>query len=174
MAPTTRAARRLPPEQRQAQLTEAALSVAAEQGYANLSLEDVAARAGVTRNLLYRYFPRGRLDVFLAAVERSSEELTGEWSLDSGEALDERLARNFLRLVEHAAGPTDAWRVARHARAAAGEQEIAAANDRMRAVVVANVALNHFGTTEPGPLALLALRAYVDFAETALEQWRDS
>src|SRR4051794_20863695 len=123
----TRSPRRLPPEQRQAQLTEAALAVAAEQGYADLSLEDVAARAGVTRNLLYRYFPRGRLDVFLAAVERSGQELTGDWLLDSDEPLAERLARNFLHLVEHAAQPTDAWRVARHARAAAGEPEIAQA-----------------------------------------------
>ena len=171
---TTRPPRRLPPEQRQAQLTEAALAVAAEQGYADLSLEDVAARAGVTRNLLYRYFPRGRLDVFLAAAERSGDELTAEWRLDSDEPLAERLARNFQRLIDHAAQPTDAWRVARHARAAAGEPEIARSNARVREVIVENIALNHFGTTDPGPLALIALRAYVDFGETAIEQWRDS
>ena len=56
MTPT---ARRLPPEQRRAQLAQAALAVAAEQGYAGLSLDEVGERAGVTRNLLYHYFPRG-------------------------------------------------------------------------------------------------------------------
>src|SRR3954452_4096333 len=111
--------RRLPPAERKAHLAQAALQVAAEQGYANLSLDDVASRAGVTRNLLYHYFPRGRLDVFLAALERARDELTSGWVVDDDQPLDQKLAANFLRYVEHAEQQTDAWRVLLHARATA-------------------------------------------------------
>lgn len=174
MAASRTAARRLPPEQRQEQLTQAALAVVAEQGYAGLSLEDVAARAGVTRNLLYRYFPRGRLDVFVAAVERAGQELTADFLVDSQDPVEIKLARNVTRFVEHAAGPSDAWRVARHATASAGEPDVARTRNAYRDILVANIALNHFGMTDPGPVARLALRAYTDFGETALDEWRGS
>ena len=140
-------ARRLPPEQRRAQLAEAALAVAAEQGYAGLSLDDVAERAGVTRNLLYHYFPRGRLDVFLAALERAGDELTGDFIVDPDQPLAERLAANTDardRACRHArATPGSSWR---HARSAA-EPEIQALRDRYRDEIVTGMALNHLGTT---------------------------
>ena len=52
------------------------MNVVADQGLAEFSLEDVAARADVTRNLLYHYFPRGRADIALAAVKQAGRELT--------------------------------------------------------------------------------------------------
>jgi AcrR family transcriptional regulator len=145
--------------------------VAAEQGYANLSLDDVASQAGVTRNLLYHYFPRGRLDVFLAALERAGEELTAGWLTDEGRPLEEKLEANFLRYVTAAEEQTDAWRVFLHARATA-DPEVEQLRNRYRDAAVASVALNHLGTSEPPPLALVALRAFVDYAETALAEWR--
>jgi AcrR family transcriptional regulator len=165
--------KRLPPAARRTQLAEAAMEVAAEQGYARLSLDDVAERAGVTRNLLYHYFPRGRLDVFLAAVERAGDELTGDLIFDTERPVAEKLAANTMRSAEHAAGPTAAWRVARHARAAA-EPEIVALRNRYRDAVVAGMALNHFGTEDPPPVVLIALRAFLDYLQTALDEWRES
>lgn len=166
-------AKRLPPAARRAQLAEAAMEVAAEQGYARLSLDDVGERAGVTRNLLYHYFPRGRLDVFLAALERAGDELTGDFIVAPDEPLAERLLANTMHSIEHAAKPTDAWRVARHAHAAA-EPEIDALRNRYRDVIVNGIAQNHLGTDDPSPLARVALRAYLDFHQTALDEWRDS
>jgi AcrR family transcriptional regulator len=165
--------RRLPPAERRAQLADVALAVAAEQGYAGLSLDDVAERAGVTRNLLYHYFPRGRLDVFLAALERAGEELTGDFIVAPEQPLAERLLANTMHSIDHAAKPTDAWRVVRHAHAAA-EPEIDALRNRYRDVIVIGIAQNHLGTDDPSPLARVALRAYIDFHQTALDEWRDS
>ena len=50
-----RAARRLGPEQRRAQILHAAVAYFAEVGFAG-STRDLARRAGVTQALLYRYF----------------------------------------------------------------------------------------------------------------------
>jgi AcrR family transcriptional regulator len=166
-------ARRLPPAERRAQLAQAALAVAAEQGYARLSLDDVAERAGVTRNLLYHYFPRGRLDVFLAALERAGDELTGDFIVDPEQPLAERLLANTMHSIEHAAKPSDAWRVMRHAHAAT-ETEIAALRNRYRDVIVTGIAVNQLGTDDPPPLARVALRAYLDYHQSALDEWRDS
>jgi hypothetical protein len=58
-----------------------------------------------------------------------------------------------------------------HARATA-DPEIEQLRNRYRDAAVASIALNHLGTSEPPPLALVALRAFVDYAETALDEWQ--
>ena len=166
------AARRMSPEERRDQLERVAMAVVAEQGPSELSLDELAARAGVTRNLLYHYFPRGRPDLFLAAVDRSGRELSEGWVTDAELPLAERLARNFARAIDHAAGPSDAWLVMRHSRVAT-DPEVRATADRHRAHVLEGMALNHFGTEHPPPLAALALRAFLAYAEQALDDWRE-
>src|SRR3954454_6276372 len=108
--------RRLPPAERRAQLARAALEVAADKGYADFSLDAVAERAGVTRNLVYHYFPRGRLDLFLAALNEAGRELIQGWVTDPSVPLDQRVAANFAAMMEHAGGPSPAWRIHRQAR----------------------------------------------------------
>ncbi len=64
---------RLAPEIRRAQLLDAALDVLAEQGFDAVTVEAVAARAGVTRPVIYDMF--GDLDqLMLALIDR--EEMT--------------------------------------------------------------------------------------------------
>ena len=46
--------------------------------------------------------------------------------------------------------------------------------DRYRDEIVTGIAINHLGTDDPPPLARVALRAYLDFHQTALDEWRDS
>lgn len=164
-------AKRLPPAARREQLEAAALAVAAKGGYTGTTLDAVAERAGVTRNLLYHYFPRGQLDVFLAAVDLAGRQLTGHWNTDSDIPLDERLAANFAGIFEHALEPTDAWLVHRQARVP-GEPEIDAVDERYRALVLASISENHFGTPEPPPYARLAIRAFIDFGDRALDECR--
>ncbi len=164
--------RRLSSPERRRQLGQAALEVAARQGYAGLSLDDVAERAGVTRNLLYHYFPRGRLDVFLAAADLAGGALTEGWVTDERLPLDSKLSANFERMIDHAVEPSDAWLVFRDSRIPA-EREIHDMAESHRRVMLASIALNHFGTTDPPPLAALALRAFLAYAEQALDSCRE-
>jgi AcrR family transcriptional regulator len=157
---------------RREQLAAAAVAVVAAEGYTGLSLDDVAERAGVTRNLLYHYFPRGRLDLFLAAVDRAGRSLTEGWLLDEHVPIEERLAANFARFFEHALEPSDVWLVHRRGWRL-GEPEVSALGERYRSIVVEAVALNHFGTRRPGPFADAALRSFLDFGEKALDECRE-
>jgi len=164
-------ARRLSRDERREQLVAAAMPVLARRGLRDYSLEEIAERAGVTRNLLYHYFPRGRPDVTLAVADREAQQLTADWAVDETVPLEQRLAANFNRIAEHAMRPTHAWQIHRLARAAS-EPELREMVARFVGVVIANVAQNHLGTTEPPPLVRLALKAYVAFAETALDEAR--
>jgi AcrR family transcriptional regulator len=169
MSRATRPPRRLDRTARREQLVEAAMPVVAAQGFADFSLEDVAAPVDVTRNLLYHYFPRGRPDIVVAVVERAGRELTADWVTDSALPLEQRLAANFARMAEHALGPTDAWRIHRLARAAA-EPELTAIVAVYVDMVIASISLNHLGTAEPPPLVHLALSGYLASAETILDE----
>jgi AcrR family transcriptional regulator len=170
--PATRA-KRLKPDARRDQLIDATIGVVAEGGYGSLTLEEVADRSGVTRTLIYHYFPRGLQDLFIAAVERVGAELTEGWVVDSGTPIEERLAANFSRFFEHALAPTDIWLVHRQANAA-GDPEIDALAAHYRAFVISAVALNHFGTEDPPPAVRAGLNAYIEFAESALDGWREN
>jgi AcrR family transcriptional regulator len=163
--------RRLSREQRREQLLAAATPILARQGFADYSFDEIAARAGVTRNLLYHYFPRGRPDLTLAVVERAGRQLTEGWVVDGALPLSERLASNFARITEHALGPTHAWQIHRRARAA-GEPELREVVARFVAVVIASVSENHLGTPDPPPLVHLALIGFVAFAEAVLDEAR--
>ncbi len=163
--------RRLSRTARREQLVDAAMPIVAEQGFAEFSLDELAARADVTRNLLYHYFPRGREDIVLAAVERAGRELTDEWVTDEAVPLSERLAANFTRIAGHALEPSDAWLIYRRTRAAL-DPELTAVSAGFSDHVVQSIALNHLGTRRPGALVRLALAGYLSFAETVLDQAR--
>jgi AcrR family transcriptional regulator len=167
------APRRLTRDARRAQLVAAAMPLVARQGFADFSLDELAAAADVTRNLLYHYFPRGREDIVLAVVEQAGRELTEEWVVDDAVPLEQRLAANFTRIADHAMGPTDAWRIHRRARAALDpelHQVVAGFSD----VVVASVALNHLGTRRPPQMVHLALLGFVSFCETVFDEARQA
>ena len=123
------------------------MPVVAEQGFAEFSLDDIADRADVTRNLLYHYFPRGRSDVAIAVAEAAGHQLTDEWITDEAIPLAERLVANNGRMIEHAMGPTDAWTLYQRARGS-NDAELRETMDRFVYVVVSAILLNHFGPAE--------------------------
>jgi AcrR family transcriptional regulator len=138
------------------------MPLVARQGLAGVSLEDLATRAGVTRNLLYHYFPRGRADVVLAVVEVAEHQLGSAFGPEAGQ---------LTALLDHARAPTHAWRIHCQA-AAAGEPELRTAVARVAEDRVRALSLAHLGTDVPRPIADAALSGYLGFAEAALERGR--
>jgi len=63
-------ARRLAPEQRKALLIEAAQETFATRGYTQAGLAEVASLAGVSKTLLYHYFPEGRPELYREVMEQ--------------------------------------------------------------------------------------------------------
>jgi len=169
--PNGRGPRRLSRAAREEQLVAAAIPVVAEHGLSDFSLDEVAAEADVTRNLLYHYFPRGRADVVVAVAEAAGHRLTDEWITDESITLEERVAANVGRMVEHATEPSDAWRVYQLARGSS-DPRLRGAVDRFEDVVIESISLNQLGTIDPPPLARIALHAYLAFFAAALDEAR--
>jgi AcrR family transcriptional regulator len=168
-----RTPRRLSRDARREQLIDVAMPLAAEHGIAGLSLDEIAQRAEVTRNLLYHYFPRGRDDIMVAVGDRAGHELTDGWVTDESIPLEQRMASNFFRFFAHAEKPSLAWRVYRLARAST-DPELHAIIDRYQDVIVRGVAQNNLGTTDPPPIARMAIKAWLAFGETLLDEARES
>jgi len=160
--------RRMPPAERREQLIDAAVSIAAQDGYENVAFEAVANRASVTRNLVYHYFPGGRQQLIEAAAHRAGEKLSSGWVTDPEIPLAQRLEANLNRMIDHAFEPTDAWQLYRQGRGVIdpGLQKIALL---YRERVISNIALNQIGTTQPPPIVRVALDGFLAYVETVIE-----
>ena len=71
-------------EARPGELLEAALDLFVEKGYAATRVEEVAARAGVSKGTLFLYFP-SKEDLFKAVVRESIVGRFAEWSTQMDE-----------------------------------------------------------------------------------------
>jgi AcrR family transcriptional regulator len=71
-------ATRLPSAERQAQILDAAVEEFAGRGYAGARMAAVASRAGVTKGLLYHYFPGGKTDLFRVTIASCVAPLLAE------------------------------------------------------------------------------------------------
>jgi AcrR family transcriptional regulator len=162
------APRRLPPAERREQLIDAALTVAARDGHDRLSFEAVAKQAGVTRNLVYHYFPGGRQELVETAVHRAGEVLSSGWVTDLEIPLPERLTANLNRIFDHASEPTDAWRLYRQSRGLVDPRllEIAAG---YRQRVISMIALNQLGNSKPPRIVYVAIDGFLAYVETVIE-----
>ncbi|MFI7234704.1 TetR/AcrR family transcriptional regulator [Streptomyces cyaneofuscatus] len=106
--PPPRAYRRLSVEERRAQLLVAALGLFAHRAPDEVSLDEVAVAAGVSRPLVYRYFPGGRQQLYEAALGSAADELKLCFTEPPVGPPTERVARvvdRYLRFVdEHDTG----------------------------------------------------------------------
>jgi AcrR family transcriptional regulator len=148
------------------------MALMATGGVEGLSFEAVAQRAGVTRNLLYHYFPDGIPALVRAVADLAGTDLVSGWTTDPELPLDEHRARNFGAMAHHARLPTDAWLVSR-ITSVSTDPEIRALNASYRGQIVSAIALNATGTPDVSPLLRASLEAYLAFAESMLDHARE-
>jgi len=160
--------RRLTAEKRREQLVEIALHQIAERGFDEYSLDEVAEAADVSRNLLYRYFPRGRQDLSLAVVERVMDELGERWNVDPTLDRQERGEINLGRVARLGFDATAEWRVYRRVRAVT-DREAVALIENFHSRWVERIAANNEVDASKEIIAL-GLRSLIAFACEAIDQ----
>ena len=96
--------RRLEPQQRREQLLDIAATMFAENPYDDVMVRDIATVAGVSRALIYNYFPCKR-DLYVAIFQRASDRFLARVSRDQQLPLAEQLATaleaHIQSLVDH-------------------------------------------------------------------------
>jgi AcrR family transcriptional regulator len=83
--------RRLEPQQRREQLLDTGAALFAEMPYEDVLMEEIAARAGVSRSLLYHHFSSKR-NLYVAIFKRASGRFLARVSSDPQLPLAEQLA----------------------------------------------------------------------------------
>ncbi|MFE2967958.1 TetR/AcrR family transcriptional regulator [Streptomyces sp. NPDC059340] len=170
-----RTRRRLSTEERREQLLSVGARLFSESPYDEVWIEQVAEIAGVSRGLLYHYFPTKR-DFFAAVVERESERMLRLTAAVPGIPVSEQLSAGldtFLAYVEahahgfrafhraDAAGDQAVRRVYQRALAAQ-EQQILAALDADPDVP---------GGIEDRPELRIAVRGWLAFTTAVCLEW---
>jgi AcrR family transcriptional regulator len=82
-----KADKRLPASERRQVILDAATSTFVKCGYHGAHMDAIAARAGVTKPILYRHFP-SKLSLLLSIVDRAGEELLASFSRSRDENVD--------------------------------------------------------------------------------------
>jgi AcrR family transcriptional regulator len=160
--------RRMSPQARRQHLIAVALELFGSRPPEDVSVDDVATRAGVSRPLFYRYFSSIR-ELHLAALRSVTDGLIDRLALREEGLPTERLRAAVRGLIE-VAGEYRAGYVAllRSGSVVATSETNAVVDLRHRAV---EVILDDTGITEPSPLLLATLRCWTTVVEGALLTW---
>lgn len=159
---------RLDVDERRAQLLSLGLAMFSERSYDEVSIDDLARAAGVSKGLLYHYFPTKR-DLYVAALEHAARRLLEDTTMVQEGTPDERLRRGlgtYLAFVE------------RHGKAyvalmrggIGSDPEVAAILEETRTTFAQRI-LEGMPTELEGPLVRIALRGWIGFVEATSIDW---
>jgi len=90
---------RLDPGQRREQILDAANALFAQRAYEEVSIEDIASAAGVTRGLVHHYFG-GRKDVYIALLQRLGAQREDQLRPPVGRSARARVADSVSRWLD--------------------------------------------------------------------------
>lgn len=161
---------RLNPEARRAQLIELGVEMLATRTLDELSVEDIAQQAGISRGLLFHYFSSKQefhVEVARAAAQELLRRTEPDPSLAPVDALRGSLTA-FIAYVEE--NPDNYCSLVRGA--ASGDAEMRAIFDATRASMAGRIIsiVGEMGI-EIGPRAQLAVHGWVAFGEACVIGW---
>ncbi len=162
---------RLDPDVRREQILAEASSLFADQDYSAVSLEMIAARAGVTRGLVHHYFGSKR-GLFLAVVERAVRvpddvALIPEGASGSFDEIVAACVRRWMRVIESAGG---LW-IAADSGGVGGADADAVLSSARDDLVDRMIDEVPFPASLDRDLLRSALRCYAAVARVATEEW---
>ncbi|AZS83408.1 TetR/AcrR family transcriptional regulator [Streptomyces griseoviridis] len=170
-----RTRRRLSTQERREQLLAVGARLFSESPYDDVWIEQVAEIAGVSRGLLYHYFPTKR-DFFAAVVERESERMLRMTEAVPGVPAREQLAAGLDTYLEYVHAHAHGFR-AFHRADAAGDQAVRKVYQRAlaaqeRQILAALAADPEFGAAvRDRPDAALAVRGWLAFTTAVCLEW---
>lgn len=168
--------RRLSGEERRHRLLTSAQDLFGKRGYRSTEVDDIARRAGVTKPMLYRHFPGGKAEIFLAVLEEHMNSLMRVlWeALASSSEPRRRLHHGLDAYIRYAEANTAGFRLLTQAPAQF-EPEVAKRLSEFRELIVRG--LSHTiadvmkGAGLPAEGAPLYAHAMLGGAESVTSWW---
>lgn len=161
---------RLNVDERRRRLIEAGSRLFAEHAFEEISMRQIAQAAGISKSLLYHYFP-SKTELFKAAVQQHAEELQqliqpgGDrppleeltTNLDAYLAWIEDNARTWSKLMQSASTLPEARTIV----------------EAFREQTLQQLTIGLTGDTQPRPALRTALKGWLGYIDAAILDWID-
>ena len=158
--------RRLGPEERRAQLITLGLELIKTRPFDQVLVDEVIRAAGISKGLLFHYFPTKR--AYQAAVIRAAAaELLASLEPTADAPVDQQLRHGldaYIRYIER--NPASYLAIA---RGAGSDDQLLAIFEETRAAIV-DLVVSRLDPAAP-PLVRLAVRGWIAMVEEATFQW---
>lgn len=164
--------RRLPVEQRRAQLITAAQGLFAHRAPEDVSLDDVAQEAGVSRPLVYRYFPGGKQQLYEAALRTAADQLEVCFTEEQSGPLSLRLSRALDRYLAFVEQHDTGFSALLRGGSVVETSRTNAMVDEVRRTAAEQVLL-HLAAPAPGMRLRMLVRTWIAAVEAASLIWLD-
>jgi AcrR family transcriptional regulator len=158
-------------DERREQLLELGLDVFGASPSAALSIDDIAAAGGISRGLLYHYFPSKR-DFYVAVVQRAADLMDASTRTLEEVPIEER-ARHAVRVFLEAIAERRELYGTLLSGGTADDAEVRAIVDASREAF-ATRALHACGIEEPTARQWVAARGWIGFVEAASLAWLEA
>ena len=166
---TSDAHTRLDLDSRRRQLVDVGLSLFSERAYDEISIDDIAAAAGISKGLLYHYFPSKR-DFYVGTVRVAADDLRAVTARDPSLSPLDGLRvglESYLEYVEtHALGFSTLMR-----GGVGSDPEVAAIVDETRDVMAARTLDGMPEAVPQTPATHLLVRGWIGLVEAASLEW---
>ena len=162
---------RLDVDERRRQLVALGLELFSSRAYDEVSIDELAAAAGISKGLLYHYFPTKR-DFYVATVRAAAAQLVERTSTPStGDPL-ERLRMGLDEYLDYVMEHEKPYSALLRSGVGADE-EVAHIVDETRDALCARL-VEGVPLEAQGPLVRIALRGWLGFVEAATLDWLDA
>ena len=161
---------RMSPEERRAQLIDLGARMLAERPLEQISVEEIADQAGVSRGLLFHYFA-SKHDYHLAIVRHAGAEMLVRTEPDLSLPPLEILRSSVVAYVDYVSDNRNSY-VSLLRGAASGDPEMRDEFERTRSALAARIMeqVPRLGI-EPGDRIALAVRGWIAFVEETAISW---
>lgn len=168
---TTGVRRRMGVEERRQQLIGVALDLFSHRSPDDVSIDEIAAAAGISRPLVYHYFP-GKLSLYEAALQRAADDLADRFVEPMEGPLGVRLLRVMGRFLDFVDGHGPGFSALMRGGPAVGSSTTNAMIDSVRQAAYIQI-LAHLGITDPPARLELVVRSWISLAESTALIWLD-
>ncbi|MFJ6493080.1 TetR/AcrR family transcriptional regulator [Streptomyces californicus] len=168
---TTGVRRRMGVGERRQQLIGVALDLFSRRSPEDVSIDEIAAAAGISRPLVYHYFP-GKQSLYEAALRRAADELAARFQEPPEGPLDARLLRVMGRFFDFVEEHGPGFSALMRGGPAVGSSTATAMIDGVRQAAYEQI-ITHLGVSEPPARLELVVRSWVSLAESTALIWLD-
>ncbi|MEU2158634.1 TetR/AcrR family transcriptional regulator [Streptomyces sp. NPDC019396] len=168
---TTGVRRRMGVEERKQQLIGVALELFSHRSPDEVSIDEIATAAGISRPLVYHYFP-GKQSLYEAALRRAADDLAARIVERHEGPLGGRLLRVMCRFFDFVDEHGPGFSALMRGGPAVGSTRTNAMVEEVRQAAYDHV-MAHLGVSDPPPRLRLVVRSWVSLAESTALIWLD-